>query len=187
MREQRERSTPWLIDDLTPSTTITHFYDSLYRRTDLLCSNGFEYHYPYDAAGNRLTQTTCAPHGPRGVTTYEHDALGRTLSTTVNAPASPLTTCIFLDKLGNATDRLDPKGIDTRYEYDQLNPLTAVVENYRPAAFLPNANTNVRTEYRYNAQGNRVAIKDGNQHETMFGYDALGRHQTRAWKRSIIS
>jgi len=69
---------------------------------------------------------------------------------------------------------IDAAGVVTRYEYDGMQRLTAVVENYRPG-FLSNSETNVRTEYGYDANGNRLTILDGNGHTTRFGYDALRR------------
>ena len=62
--EQPGRLTPLLFDETLPSTTITYTYDSLYRLTDAVYSNGLELHYTYDPVGNRLTQTTCAPDVP---------------------------------------------------------------------------------------------------------------------------
>jgi hypothetical protein len=47
-------------DQNPTQTTISYTYDSLYRLTDAVYSNSFEFHYTYDPAGNRLTLTTCA-------------------------------------------------------------------------------------------------------------------------------
>jgi len=68
----------------------------------------------------------------------------------------------------------DAESVATRYEYDALGRMTAVVENYRPG-YDPDEETNVRTEYSYDGVGNRLEILDGNSHSTNFTYDDLGR------------
>ncbi len=77
-------------------------------------------------------------------TDFGYDSVGCTISTTVNNPGQSLTARTYFDKLGNVTDRMDAKGVVTRYEYDGQSRLTAMVENYRPG-FLANADANVRT------------------------------------------
>ena len=72
--------------------------------------------------------------------------------------------------------------VSTKYEYNGLNRLKAVVENYRED-LLPfkDQETNVRTDYTYDATGNRQSIRDGqsnleeSNYETTFEYDPLGR------------
>ncbi|HIE37489.1 MAG TPA: RHS repeat protein, partial [Anaerolineae bacterium] len=68
----------------------------------------------------------------------------------------------------------DADGIVTRYEYDGLGRLTAVIENYRPGE-PSDHQTNVRTEYGYDGVGNRVVITDANGHATRYTYDALNQ------------
>ncbi len=75
---------------------------------------------------------------------------------------------------GDLTATTDAEGITTSYEYDALGRLTAVVENYMPGT-QPTAEINVRTEYTYGANGNRLTIQDGNNHTTTFAYDAMNR------------
>ena len=71
-------------------------------------------------------------------------------------------------------------GIVTRYEYDARGLLTAVIENACEGAGCL-APANVRTEYAYDAYGNRVEISDANRtggrpsDPTTFAYDELGR------------
>jgi RHS repeat-associated protein len=69
---------------------------------------------------------------------------------------------------------VDPNGVATRYEYDALDRLVAVVENHLPG-IDPGPGTNVRTEYSYDALGNRLTIQDANGNLTSFSYDVLGR------------
>ena len=60
-----------------------------------------------------------------------------------------------------------------------LGRLTAAVENYRPGV-QADTGTNIRTEYTYDANGNRLTIKDGNGHITNFTYDALGHEKSES-------
>jgi YD repeat-containing protein len=49
-----------------------------------------------------------------------------------------------------------------------------VIENYQ-AGIPADSETNVRTEYTYDENGDRLSILDGNGHLTTFTYDALNR------------
>jgi YD repeat-containing protein len=94
-------------------------------------------------------------------------------------PDQNLRSEMSYDRAGRNIERVvvmdDPDGrIVTRFEYDALGRLTAVVENYR-AGVLPDPQINVRTEYGYDARGGRVSLKDGNNHTSVFTYDGLGR------------
>jgi RHS repeat-associated protein len=121
----------------------------------------------YDAVGNLIAQTD-----PLGSTTrYTYDAANHQIA--VADPLGNLTRYAY-DASGNRIAMTDANGIVTRYEYDALNRLIAVVENYRPGQ-AADAQTNVRTEYAYDANGNRVRIRDANGHETTFTYDELNR------------
>jgi YD repeat-containing protein len=64
----------------TLQTTISYTSDSLYRLTDAVYSNGFEFHYTYDPVGNRLTQTTCVPNVPCRTTHSEYDNANRLMA-----------------------------------------------------------------------------------------------------------
>jgi len=121
----------------------------------------------YDAVGNLIAQTD-----PLGSTTrYTYDAANHQIA--VADPLGNLTRYAY-DASGNRIAMTDANGIVTRYEYDALNRLIAVVENYRPGQ-AADVQTNVRTEYAYDANGNRVLIRDANGHETTFAYDELNR------------
>jgi len=147
--------------------TTSNVYDALNRPLSFTDANGISGTNGYDAAGNLVTST---------------DGLGNTTVTTYNALNQPI---VYRDALGNETTQAynargelvattDAEGLTTGYEYDALGRLTAVLENYKPG-FQATAEINVRTEYTYDANGNRLGITDGNGHTTSFTYDALNR------------
>lgn len=115
-------------------------------------------------------------------TDYSYDALGRLL--TLLDPLSNPTNFGY-DANSNRTSMTDAEGVVTRYEYDALNRLKVVVENYRAGVALDHE-TNVRTEYTYDANGNRLSIRDGNSlldgidYRSTFTYDAFGRIKTES-------
>ncbi|MEW5938462.1 MAG: RHS repeat-associated core domain-containing protein [Chloroflexota bacterium] len=103
----------------------------------------------------------------------------------INFPDYAKTITDPIDALGHITQTwhnaageviasVDAQGVETRFEYNALGLLAAVIENYDEN--LPaSAQANVRTEYGYDANGNRLSITDGNGHVTTFAYDALNR------------
>lgn len=105
-------------------------------------------------------------------TTFGYDDLGRRL--TVTDAESNVTTYEY-DALGNQTAMIDAETIRTTYEYDDLNRLVQVIENDVPGS-NPTHETDVVTEYSYDALGNRVHITNAlgitNTHTT---YDVLNR------------
>lgn len=89
----------------------------------------------------------------------------------------------FLNYLtGNRLSPADPNILVTRFEYDRMSRLAAVVENYWPG-FNPGNETNVRTEYAYDANGKRLSILDRKGAATVFDYDALRQpvERNRYW------
>ena len=106
------------------------------------------------------------------ITEYETDKLGRLIS--VSDPEQHTTTYLY-DANGNRTLVTDAKGVSTKYAFDSLNRLKVVIENYREDLWPNKDNeTNVTTEYTYDAGGNRLSILDGSGHLTEFNYTDLG-------------
>jgi len=107
-------------------------------------------------------------------TDYTYDPTGR-----LTAILDPLLkqTSFDYDANGNRTTMQDAEGVYTRYEYDGPGRLTAVVENYQ-AGVNPDNETNVRTEYTYDANSNRRSILDGKSHSTFFTYTAFNLLQS---------
>jgi RHS repeat-associated protein len=121
----------------------------------------------YDGLGNVLSMRDA--DGER--TTFAYDGLNRQVS--VTDPMLNTSRHIF-DGLDNRIGLIDAEGVTTSYEYDALNRLMAVVENYVEST-PPDHETNVRTEYLYDAVGNRKRIRNGRGHDTLFTYDELHR------------
>ena len=121
-------------------------FDKVGNRTKVVDSLGKEINYQFDGL-NRLL--------------YEQDALGQ-------------LTQYQYDRAGNRIIKIDAKNVSTRYDYDELGRLITVFENYKPG-FSPDHQTNVRTDYTYDPNGNRLTIVDGNNHQTSFQYDPLNR------------
>jgi YD repeat-containing protein len=147
----------------TTSTT----YDVLYRPETSTDANGHTTTNTYDAGGNLISVTDALGH----TTTYTYDALNRRVAV---SDALGNTTQTVYDSLGRVSDTIDENDIVTHYEYDEIGRQVAVVLNYKPA-FQPDAETNVRYEYAYNAVGNRTSVKDALGNITTYGYDELNR------------
>ena len=107
-------------------------------------------------------------------TSFDYDGLGR--QTLLQDPLLNPTVSQY-NALGQLVLAMDANLIQTKYEYDALGRLSAVIENYKPG-ITPNHETNVRTEYTYDANGNRLTILDGKSHSTVFTYDDLNRLKT---------
>jgi YD repeat-containing protein len=147
--------------------SATTEYDQLNRPIYVTDPNGNTTTMLYDEVGNVITSVDALGN----YTNFGYDELNRQIS--VSDPLGD-TTGYGYDAAGNRTSMTDGSGVLTRYEYDDLNRLGAVVENYLPAQ-SPDHETYVRTEYSYDANGNRLTITDGNGHVTDFAYDALNR------------
>lgn len=147
--------------------TTTTTYDALNRPETVTDALGHSTTTAYNAVGNAASITDALGN----TTTFAYDDLNR--QTDVTDPLGNMTSYAY-DDVGNRIAMTDANGIETRYEYDDLNRLTAVVENYDSGAGSDNE-TNVRTEYTYDAVGNRLTIRDGNDHVTAFTYDAVNR------------
>jgi len=154
------------ITDANGNTTDTS-YDELNRGIAVTDPNGSTTTMSYNALGSVLSTADALGN----TTTYGYDALNRQVSAT--DPMGHTIEYVY-DAVGNRVTMTDANGISTRYEYDDLNRLTAVIENFQGGAEA-DTETNVRTEYAYDLVGNRLTIRDANDHVTTFVYDNLNR------------
>jgi RHS repeat-associated protein len=135
---------------------IKYKYDELDRLTEEI--NGDRtITYTYDAVGNRLSKTD----SQEGVTTYIYNSLNELTSSTINA----VTTTYTYDNNGNLISEVTGTNSKTyKWVNDGENRLMGITIN--------NASGTSSIEYRYDAQGIRVAqIVDGV--ETRFLVDTL--------------
>src|SRR5262249_847704 len=83
------------------------------------------------------------------------------------------------DTFGRVTAQIDQRGKETTYEYDTMSRLAAVQLPPVPDPDHGNQLTSPRWEYRYDAQGNLVRVRDPLAQETTFTYDERGNQLTR--------
>ncbi len=83
------------------------------------------------------------------------------------------------DALGRLIRRTEPDGVVTAYAYDTGSRLIAVTENERPSLPVDNQ-TNVRTTFTYDANGNLLSITDANGHTQRTTYNTLNRPITQS-------
>lgn len=166
----------------TPITT-TYSYDNLGRLLTttwpLTSTTVASATVTYDALNRQVDQRDPLGH----ITRTQYDALSRPVTVTVDyqdgffdptKPDEDLMTVTHYDPLGNRTSVTDPNGTVTAFQYDALNRLKTVIENYKPG-FQPTSEINVQTDYTYDAAGNLKTIKDARGKVKTFAYDLLGR------------
>jgi len=157
---------PSSVSDANHHTTTTT-WDALNRPVIVTDPNGHSRRLVYDAAGNLRHAIDALGN----TTAYAYDS--RNLLASASDPLGNATTYAY-DVVGNAIGSIDANRVITRYEYDRLGRLTAVVQNAVEGA-PAEAQTNVRTEYAYDAAGNRLEITDARGNARTFNYDALNR------------
>jgi RHS repeat-associated protein len=152
--------------DANGHTSLT-VYDALNRAISSSDANGHGQTTTYNAIGNVTAVTDAAGYSMN----YVYDNLNRQTSI---IDANNNQTNSTYNVIGNRLSTIDANGIVTRYEYDQLNRLSSVLENFKAGA-AATGDTNVRTRYAYDENGNRTITIDGNGNTTSFTYDALNR------------
>jgi RHS repeat-associated protein len=137
--------------------------------------------FGYDALGNRTSITTALNQ----TTTLTYDHQGRPL--TIRDPMNQETTLTYVgpdlasatNPLGNTTTRFADAagrvlsvttslGEKTRFAYDLLNQVTAIVD--------PLSGT---TQFSYDANGNLLTVTDAKSQETTYTYSNMDRVVTR--------
>jgi RHS repeat-associated protein len=133
--------------------------------------------YAYNADSTILSETHPTEFGDYIVSYDEYDTLKRPLSVTDSVGHAYHYT---YDEAGNTETYTDALGRVTLYEYNEQGLLAAVTENYLtdPPQDADPAETNVRTEYTYDAAGNLEQVIDAKSHSTTYTYDSLNRVRT---------
>ncbi len=131
--------------------TTVYTYNDMDKLAAMEDAEGRVWEFEYDAVYN-LT----AVHGPEGThTLYEYDGVNNiTLSTACNSDYDG-TTC--------------PEHFATKYEYDDLDRLIRLIENYEAGGPV-DEETNVTTEFQYDIAGNLRILTDALGHQTFYGY-----------------
>ncbi len=159
--------------------TTTYIYDDAGRRVAIVDALGQRVDYEYDDSGNLRFFTDA-----KGQTTeHRYDALNRRVQTIY--PVSKVWTGYgyqtiatqtqsAYDGLGRQLSETDQSGRTTRYVYDALGRLSAVVKPAPEAGGQP-----VITRYTYDELGNKLTQTDAKGRTTDYSYDNLGRRVTR--------
>lgn len=136
--------------------------------------------FTYDANGNVLTRKTRAWDGSAltdQVFEFRYDAVDRLLEVVdAEQPTSTERKTVYgYDANGNQISSTNQKGITTRYEYDKLNRLVKMIEDWygTPPSTVP-ATANTVTEYGHDGV-RQTSIKDHDGNETTYEYDAALR------------
>jgi len=154
------------VTDPNEHTTTTE-YDALNRPISVTDANNNATTTTYDAVGNILSVEDALEN----TTSFTYNSLNQ--QTQITDPLANETHYLY-NSIGDLVLMTDAEGVVTRYQYDDLGHLIAVTENYL-VGIPADEQTNVRTEYTYDANGNRLTIADGNEHVTTFTYDELNR------------
>ena len=176
-------------NDLDNPRTVNE-YDRAGRLEASIDERGNRTEYEYDRAGrqvlirNALLEETRFEYDLRGLRTAMIDALNRRteyvyddngrLTETIYPDDTPgdntdnLRMLAGYDAIGRKTSETDLAGLVTRFEYDGVGNLTAVVDAL-----------DQRTTYGYDEQSNKIRQTDAAGRTTRWGYDSAGRVTSR--------
>jgi RHS repeat-associated protein len=131
--------------------------------------------FGYDVAGN---QTVMIDENNR-VTRYQYDLATNRLLKTISAdpdgtgPQTASVTTYTYDAMGNQTKVIDANGNVTESQYDSMGRLVKTISADPDGILGPQ--TSSTTTYRYDENGNQVAMVDALGRETLSVYDARNR------------
>jgi RHS repeat-associated protein len=160
-----------LLQSVTEGTLTTNYtYDADRRLKTVTVPDGGQTAYTYDDNGNPRTVTD-----PDGfVTTTVYDGRNLLVERIDPPPAAgdlPLVTTMDYGAAGLLSSETDPRGIVTRWDYDQRGLQTAQTVAYGTA----DAET---TTTVYDPAGEVISTIDARSEETDYGYDDAGRRVT---------
>lgn len=147
--------------------TDQFIYDKVYRVKKTLDGENYETNYNYDSNGNVVERID----GNGNPTKYKYDELDR-LVEDVNAENE--IKKFSYDKLTNITMETEADGTKHQYIYDPIYRLVTVVNNYKEGVGTSN-DTNVKTIYKYDPNGNLVKHTNPLGNVTSFEYEKVDR------------
>jgi RHS repeat-associated protein len=150
--------------------TLTYQYDALNRmiakivpeRGGLSSTHSRDVYYGYDVRNLQTYARFDSPTGEGVTNTY--DGFGRLVSSTLNQAGLARTIGHSYDARGNRTRLTVSDGYDARFDYDELDRLTAI----------RNGAGNVVASQSYDPMGNRTGYTSAGT-ASSYGYDGVGR------------
>ena len=149
------------------SHTDNFAYDKVYRLITGTDAEGFDTNYTYDQNGN----ITILTDGNSNPTKYTYDQLDRSTNI-LNAESEE--SKFGYDALENITLETEADGTQHKFDFDPLYRLSEVTNNFKSGGAVNN-DTNVSTDYSYDANGNLTQTINPLSNPTTFGYDRLDR------------
>jgi RHS repeat-associated protein/uncharacterized repeat protein (TIGR01451 family) len=153
--------------------TTLYDYDSYGNMTVITDALGIATTYTYDLGGRRTTETLLKDGQPHTIH-YSYDVADNLTLITQTVNSEVVSTAYAYDEVGNRFSVTDANGIVTRYEYDDLNRLVKMTQNYQEGQPQTNE-VNVETAYEYDEVGNRIKVIDAEGIVTRYEYDDLNR------------
>jgi RHS repeat-associated protein/uncharacterized repeat protein (TIGR01451 family) len=153
--------------------TTSYGYDAYGNMTVITDALGNLTTYGYDLAGRRTTETVTKDGRPHTIY-YTYDDADNLTTITQTVDSEVVTTSYEYDETGNRISMTDANGVVTRYDYDGLNRLVKMTQNYK-AGVGKDSETNVETIYEYDDVGNRTKVTDAEDRDTTYEYDDLNR------------
>ncbi len=172
-----------VVRETSPAGRVTTYaYDAAGRQTQVTTPSAGTTTMVYNPRGDLLTRSNAVA----GTTSWTYDAVGRVK--TVTDPLNATTTFGY-DSRGNRTTRTDAYGNVTSWGYDERDRLTEVTnplgqrtvygyDAYHPTEPWVKAVGGfggIRTEYKYNANGQMIWAGDRYSTRVQVTYDAEGR------------
>jgi YD repeat-containing protein len=173
-----------IVDDLGHATLYD--YDPLRRLTALTDPAGNVVEYDYDASDNVTSVVRRDRSGTGGSnevfrSSYEYDGLDRCVAAADwyrdTGKVIRATSHFLYDSHDDLVSEVDPRGNETRHEYDGLGRRVRVKRIDAASPLLGGVVST--TEYEYDDNSRCVAITDANTNTTRFVYDSLDRLTTR--------
>jgi RHS repeat-associated protein len=202
-------------------TYLDYVYDDAHRLTEVADAAGNRIRYTLDAAGNRINEETfdssynpATPGvGLKRLLSREFNSFRRLVRERDAAGAITRDSSLYdsgglldgYDAHGNEVAVKDGRGIETRNEYDPLNRLVEMIEDYAGSdpetagstvQFTYDTRDNVRTitdpdglvtTYAFDSLDNQTLLSSPDTGQTASSYDRTGNRISQADNRGVVS